>query len=145
MRVLLDENLPKVLVRERRGHEVSSVRAEGWLGTRNGTLLGRADKHFDALVSMDQGLAHQQNRSGLQLRIVIIRAPSNRVEHLRPLISSIVSTLDGMQPGQLEVIQTPRWLIGKHPKAPADAPSNARGTAAAQSQNRGEDDGTPSR
>ena len=145
MRVLLDENLPKALGRELTGHEVSSVRAEGWRGTENGALLQQANEHFDALLSMDRGLAHQQNRSDLQLRIVILRAPSNRIRHLRPLVNSILSTLETIQPGQLKVVQTPPGTVGNHPKEPATPPSSARGAAAAQSQNRSKDDGTPPR
>ena len=89
MRVLLDENLPQALAAELTGHEVSSVQAEGWAGTKNGTLLRQAGEHFDALLSMDRGLALQQNLSGLHLRIVIIQAPSNRMVDLRPLVNSI--------------------------------------------------------
>ena len=145
MRVLLDENLPHALAAELTSHEVSSVQAEGWAGTENGALLQQASEHFDALLSMDRGLAHQQKPSGLHLRIVIIRAPSNRMEHLRPLVNSILTTLAAMPPGQLEVVQTPRVRIGKQAKAPANAPSSARGAAAAESRDRSVDDETPPR
>ena len=66
-------------------------------------MLQQANEHFDVLLSMDRGLAHQQNLSGLDLRIVIIRAPSNRMEDLRPLVNSILTTLATMPPGQLVV------------------------------------------
>ena len=45
----------------------------------------RTGEYFDALLSMDRSLPHQQNLKGLGLRILIIRAPSNRMVHLRPL------------------------------------------------------------
>ena len=93
MRVLLDENLPRALAAELAGHEVSTVQAAGWSGTTNGELLRRAQGSFDVLLSMDRGLQHQQNRSALRLRIVVIRAPSNRMVHLRPLVGSILNTL----------------------------------------------------
>ena len=79
MRVLLDENLPRALAAELTGHEVSTVQAAGWSGTTNGELLRRAQGRFDALLSMDRGLQHQQDPSALHLRIVVIRAPSNRM------------------------------------------------------------------
>ncbi len=113
MRVLLDENLPHALAAELAGHEVSSVQAEGWAGTENGALLHKAKEHFDALLSMDRGLAHQQNPSGLGLRILIIRAPSNRMVDLRPLVDSILTRLAAMRPGQLEVVQSPRGKSDK--------------------------------
>ena len=79
VRVLLDENLPRALAAELTGHEVSTVQAAGWSGTTNGELLRRAQGSFDVLLSMDRGLQHQQDPSALQLRIVVIRAPSNRM------------------------------------------------------------------
>ena len=104
MRVLLDENLPRALAAELTGHYVSSVQAEGWSGTKNGALLRQAGEHFDALLSMDRGFSHQQNLRGLGLRILIIRAPSNRMIHLRPLVDGILQTLAAMSPGQLREV-----------------------------------------
>ena len=104
MRVLLDENLPRALAAELAGHHVSSVQAEGWSGTKNGALLRQAGRYFDALLSMDRGLPHQQDLSGRGLRILIIRAPSNRMVHLRPLVDSILKTLAAMSAGQLREV-----------------------------------------
>ena len=104
MRVLLDENLPRALAAELTGHQISSVQAEGWSGTKNGALLRQAGKHFDALLTMDRGLPHQQNLSGLGLRILIIRAPSSRIVHLRPIANSILKTLAAMSSGQLREV-----------------------------------------
>ena len=42
MRVLLDEQLPRHLAQELRGHEVSTVQQKGWVGLKNGELLRRA-------------------------------------------------------------------------------------------------------
>ena len=53
---------------------------------------------------MDRGLPHQQNLKGLGLRILIIRAPSNRMVHLLPLVDSILQTLAAMSPGQLREV-----------------------------------------
>jgi len=39
MRILLDECLPKDLVRELSGHEVKTVPQAGWSGVSNGKLL----------------------------------------------------------------------------------------------------------
>ena len=53
---------------------------------------------------MDRGLPHQQDLSGRGLRILIIRAPSNRMVHLRPLVDSILKTLAAMSAGQLREV-----------------------------------------
>jgi len=104
VRVLLDENLPRALGAELTGRHVRTVQSAGWSGTKNGELLRRARECFDALVSMDRGLAHQQDLSALGLRILIIRAPSNRMVHPRPLVRDILNMLDAMAPGQLREV-----------------------------------------
>ncbi|MYC67544.1 MAG: hypothetical protein F4X12_14540 [Acidobacteriia bacterium] len=106
MRVLLDENLPRALASELTGHDVSTVQAAGWSGTQNGELLRQARDRFDALLTMDRGLPHQHNLSLLGLRILIIRARSNRMVHLKPLVGSILKTLDAMSPGELREVGT---------------------------------------
>ncbi len=64
MRVLLDEQLPRHLARELRGHDVSTVQQEGWAGLKNGELLRRAaDAVFDVFVTADRNLEFQQNLS----------------------------------------------------------------------------------
>ena len=105
MRVLLDENLPRTLAAELTGHHVSTVQAAGWSGTKNGELLRRARERFDALLSMDRGLQHQQNLGVPGLRVVIIRAPSNRMAHLRPLAGCILKALEASSPGQVQEVE----------------------------------------
>ena len=104
MRVLLDENLPLSLATELTGHRVSSVQAEGWSGKRNGDLLRLARQRFDALLTMDRGIQYQQNLGVLGLRVVIIRATSNRMAHLRPHVSGILQALQALSPGQLREV-----------------------------------------
>ena len=89
VRVLLDENLPHAPAAKLTGHEVSSVQAEGWAGT---------------------------DPSSLGLRILIIRAPSNRMADLQPLVDNILTRLAAMRPGQLEVVQSPRGKSGNQAK-----------------------------
>ena len=52
MRVLLDEQLPRHLARELRGHDVTTVQQERWAGLKNGELLRRAaDAGFEVLIT----------------------------------------------------------------------------------------------
>ena len=88
MRLLLDESVPRQLALELPGHEVSTVQAEGWGGTKNGRLLElAAGAGFMALISCDQGMEHQQNPSKLPMPVVILRAPTNTLEDLAPLMA----------------------------------------------------------
>jgi len=102
MRLLLDECVPKRLRRELSGHDVRTVQEAGWAGVKNGALLRAAEANFDALLTVDQGVAHQQNPTGLRISVVIMVAASNDIDDLRPLVSAVLQTLDSLQPGQIE-------------------------------------------
>lgn len=102
MRVLLDENVPVDLASLLGVHDVDTVSGLGWSGVKNGELLRRMQGRFDALVTMDRKLPHQQNLAVHPFGVVLIEAPSNRMVHLRPLVSEILAALDGIPPGELK-------------------------------------------
>lgn len=100
MRLLLDENLPRSL----KPHfdpetEVWTVVERGWSGKSNGELLTLAQDDFDVFLTMDQGIEYQQNLQGKSIGLVVIRAPSNRIENLQPLMPKINGALETIQPG----------------------------------------------
>ena len=62
MRVLLDECVPTDLRHSLGGHDVRTTRFMGWTGIKNGALLALMKSHrFEALVTVDRSLRHQQN------------------------------------------------------------------------------------
>jgi len=90
VRVLLDEQLPRHLARELRGHEVSTVQQKGWAGLKNGELLRRAaDAGFEVFLTADRNLEFQQNLSQTRLRVILLVAPSNTLEDLLPLCTRV--------------------------------------------------------
>lgn len=101
MRLLLDEYVPKRLERELHGHEVKTVQDIGWAGIRNGALLELADGRFDALLTVDQGIECQQNRSGLTISVVVMLAASNDVDDLRPLLPGVEQALAELRAGEM--------------------------------------------
>jgi hypothetical protein len=56
---------------------------------------------YDALVTMDRGIEFQQNISALPFGVVLVRAASNGLAHLRPLIPSIIEAIAVARSGQL--------------------------------------------
>lgn len=102
MRVLLDENLPHDLASllSGHGHELSTGQGLGWAGVTNGELLSRASGDIDVLLTMDQKLERRQNLSALSFGVIVIRARSNRVQDLRPLVEVILVALGKTQPGK---------------------------------------------
>ena len=97
MRVLLDECLPRTLKREIVGHDVITVPEAGWAGKKNGELLRLAAAEYDVFVTMDQGLPFQQNLAAAaqegRFSVLILEAPSNRLEALLPLVPALHEAL----------------------------------------------------
>jgi predicted nuclease of predicted toxin-antitoxin system len=107
LRVLLDENVDRRLKREfAGGHEVVTVAEAGWAGKKNGELLRLAEQEFDALVSTDKGIPHQQDLSRFNLAVVLLRAKSNALEDLAQLMDRVNAALSSIEPGS--VVRIPR-------------------------------------
>ena len=101
MKLLLDENLPHQLRLEITGHEVITTAYLGWGGVENGALLKlAADAGFDAVITNDRGLEHQQNPT-LPIAVVVLMTKSNNIEAIRPLYPQLQETLRRLQPRQL--------------------------------------------
>ena len=102
MRVLLDENLDWRLVRYfDADFQVATVSRLGWKGKRNGELLQQATATFDALVTMDKGIEHQQNLSKYAIGVILISARSNRIQDIQPAMLKVNQVLREVQPGQV--------------------------------------------
>ena len=108
MRLLLDECVPKRLRRELPGHEIRTVQEAGWAGVRNGALLRAADGTFDAMLTVDQGVEHQQHLTGLRIGVVIMVAASNDIDDLRPLVPAVLGALRTLQAGEIRRVG---WLL----------------------------------
>ncbi len=94
MRVLLDEQLNWRLARVfSEAHEVCSVRGMGWTGMRNGDLLDAAEQEFDALVTMDQNMEHQQHLPQYNLAVILLVSRSNRLEDTEKFVPAIEDVL----------------------------------------------------
>ena len=105
MRVLLDENVPRKLkYRFAPEHEVRTVQETGWAGLLNGALLRAAAAEFDAFLTLDRGLAYQQDVSALALRVVVVRARSNTYPDLLPLVPAIADALGHARPGTVSYV-----------------------------------------
>jgi len=101
MRLILDECLPKRLTRELPGYEAVTVPMAGLAGLQNGDLLRRISGKFEGFITIDGNLAHQQNTGQLPFGVVVLAAPSNKIEDIRPLIPQILKTLQTLKPGQV--------------------------------------------
>lgn len=104
MRVLLDECVPRRLRDHLTGHEVRTLPEMGWAGRKNGALLRLANAEFDAFVTTDQNLRHQQNLDGLTMMIAVLVANRNKIDHLLPLVPALRHRLaEPMTTGLIEI------------------------------------------
>ncbi len=89
-RVLLDENIDRLIrpLFDKR-LVVESVDTQGWKGMRNGVLLQAASAEFDVFVTMDKSLQFQQNIQSFEIALVVVRAVSNSIVHIAPLMPKI--------------------------------------------------------
>src|SRR3954452_20822837 len=95
MKILLDENLPRKLKADfGNDFEVKTVRDMGWLGKKNGELLGLiVFNGFDFFVTLDKNLRFQQNLNRIELTIFLLLAVNNRRETLQLLVEKIKSKI----------------------------------------------------
>jgi predicted nuclease of predicted toxin-antitoxin system len=93
MRIRLDESLPHDLAPLITGHEVSTVRDQGWSSTKNGRLLALAAVNFDVFITADRNLEFQQNVAKLPIAVVVLLARKNRIQDLEPLLPELAELL----------------------------------------------------
>lgn len=74
----------------------------GWAGTKNGELLRLAADHgFEAFVTVDVGLYVPPDA---RLSVLVLRAGSNRLQALVPLMPRVLEQLAALPPGRTEII-----------------------------------------
>jgi predicted nuclease of predicted toxin-antitoxin system len=94
MKLLLDENLPRRIKQDFQEHEVFTVRDMGWNGIKNGPLLSlMIENGFQALLTFDKNLQHQQNFQKYTIAVFILSAPINTYTELTQLSSKIKEQL----------------------------------------------------
>ena len=99
MKILLDENLPHRLRPLLVGHDVFTVAFMKWKGIENGDLLALAAANgFDAVVTKDTGMPYEQNWETLPCSIVVLEAPTNALEDIRPLVPALLGLMQTLPP-----------------------------------------------
>ena len=108
MKILLDECLPLDFRHSFPNHDAHTAQWAGLKGKGNGELLRAAElAGYDVLLTVDQGIPQQQRRGGRKLAIVLIRARTNQMEDLLPLVDAILEALQSIKPGQIVRIAEP--------------------------------------
>ena len=75
---------------------------EGWSGKKNGGLLGlMSAAGFEVLLTVDQGIRHQQNLQGAGVAVVVMFGNSNQLADLAPLVPKVLLALETVRPGDV--------------------------------------------
>ena len=102
MRILLDQCVPEPLRHELTlAGTIETARFAGLSHLSNGALLTAMAGRFDVLITVDGSLHHQQMMTGRPVSVLLVRAPSNAIDHLRPLVPAILNAITTIQPGQV--------------------------------------------
>jgi predicted nuclease of predicted toxin-antitoxin system len=104
MRLLLDACVPRKLKHELAPHLVWTARERGWNRLQDGPLLDVMAGEIDALVTMDRGLRFQQRLQGRAFAVILLRAKSNRLDQLLPLVPALLQVLSEVTPGEVREI-----------------------------------------
>lgn len=74
----------------------------GWGPLRNGVLLAcAAEAGFEAMITVDRNLKHQQNLSTLPISVLVLRSASNDLDELGRLVPFALEAFLTLQSRQL--------------------------------------------
>jgi len=100
VRILLDECLPRQLVAELPEHTVDTVQKSGWAGLKNGKLLEKVSGLYEILLTIDKRFGHEQ-KIPADVAVVTVRARSNRIQDLKPVVPEILTALKEAKAGKV--------------------------------------------
>jgi len=98
MKVLFDQGTPVPLRRHLHPHQVDTASERAWSSLVNGALLDETEAGgYDALITTDQGLKHQQNLAARRIRILVLTSTS--WPKIRLKINEIRAILESLEEG----------------------------------------------
>jgi hypothetical protein len=101
MRLVLDNCVPRTLLRHLHGFDATAVRDLGWAAIDDGPLLDRLEGRCDVFVTVDRNIPFQQRLADRPFATVILHARTNRLVDLLPLVPRLLAVLPEVQPGQI--------------------------------------------
>jgi hypothetical protein len=75
----------------------------GWSEIDNGSLLSAAEGEFDAIITTDQSIRHQQNLAGRRLAILVL--PTTNWRQIRLHETRILAVVNRLRPGDVVELQ----------------------------------------
>lgn len=108
MRILLDSCVPRRLAASLKVHEVTTAPRMGWGDLDDGPLLDAMAGHFDVWVTVDTNLPYQQRLDYRPFAVVVLKAKTNRLPDLLPLVPALQVAIEELRPGQVRAVAESR-------------------------------------
>ena len=105
MKILFDENIPKLLIRDLSEFSVFTVQKMGWTSYSNGVLLqSMIRNNFRVLITGDKNVEFQQNFTKYPITLIAINIHPLKYENIKPLIPEIRAIINNnLQAGIIRV------------------------------------------
>ncbi|MFZ4506889.1 MAG: hypothetical protein ACOYON_04240 [Fimbriimonas sp.] len=63
------------------------------------------DANYLALVTIDKGIAYQQNLANLRISVILLDSKDTRISMLDRMVPDLLATLAGVQAGRMYVLR----------------------------------------
>jgi hypothetical protein len=97
--------MPRGLRHDLTGHQVQTVQDLGFAGLSNGALLRQATAAgIEVFLTVDRGIEHQLHIPAIPIAVIALRARSNDIADLRPLMRAVIESVSKAPAGRVTQI-----------------------------------------
>ena len=109
MKIILDEGVPRQVVRILPDHEVTTVPDAGWASAKNGKLLALiGEAGYNAFITCDKAMETQQSFRDRPFAILLLS--TNHFPSIKPHTAAIVTALETAEKGNVTKVEYGRFL-----------------------------------
>ena len=101
MRVVLDNCVPRTVLRPLNWSGATTVGDLGWADVDDGPLLDRLDGVCDVFVTVDRNLPYQQRLDHRPFATIVLLGRTNRLVDLLPLLDELRQLIPALRPGEV--------------------------------------------
>jgi hypothetical protein len=117
MRILFDQNVPRVLRNLLPGHDVRTAAEMGWSTLVNGDLVDAADRGgFEAIITADKNFRSQVDITSRGLAVITLS--TNHWPTLQRGVAAVMQALQQARPGSYQDAAVGRFRRGRSASPP---------------------------
>jgi hypothetical protein len=122
LKVLFDEGVPEALAEHLPGHEVSTVKRQGWRSIKNGKLLDLIESTgFEAFLTNDKRIVFEQQLLDRPFATLILSVSNWNI--IRERVTVIASALDEAEPGTVTKVDCGTFVPKRFRKPEGPGPA----------------------